>query len=181
MSKGPYDAFLSYRHADKDWVRKTLVPRLESAGLRLCVDYRDFKLGAALLDEMERAVLEYRFTIAVHTKAYSESGFTDLENILADHRSRTAQRSHHGNGNRDRVGCTSCRECGQDDPARQCARQHRQQCAPPHDCGTLPMSVHAEVKAQQFAFAFARRFSARWRRSWALVASRAISGWSRKT
>ena len=86
MSKGPYDAFLSYRHADKDWVRKTLVPRLESAGLRLCVDYRDFKLGAALLDEMERAVLESRFTIAVYTKAYSESGFTDLENILADHR-----------------------------------------------------------------------------------------------
>ena len=86
MSKGPYDAFLSYRHSDKEWVRNTLVPRLEAAGLRLCVDYRDFKLGAALLDEMERGVLESRFTIAVYTQAYSESGFTDLENILADHR-----------------------------------------------------------------------------------------------
>ena len=85
MSAGPYDVFISYRHAEKEWARKTLLPRLEAAGLRACVDFRDFKLGAALLDEMERAVLESRFTVVVLSKAYLESGFTKLEEIMAAH------------------------------------------------------------------------------------------------
>lgn len=87
MSAGPYDIFVSYRQRDPDksWVRKTLLPRLESAGLRACLDYRDFNLGAAIVKEMERAVLESRFTVAVHSPAYAQSGFTDLENVMADY------------------------------------------------------------------------------------------------
>lgn len=86
MSKGPYDAFISYRTPGRNWVKTNLLPRLEAAGLRVCVDYRDFKLGAGLLAEMERGVIESRFTLAVYTRDYDDSGFTDLENIMADHR-----------------------------------------------------------------------------------------------
>ena len=87
MSSGPYDVFLSYRQREPDrtWTRKTLLPRLETAGLRVCIDFRDFNLGAAIVKEMERAVVESRYTVAVLSPAYAESGFTDLENVMADY------------------------------------------------------------------------------------------------
>jgi len=37
-----YDVFISYSHKDEAWVTQTLLPRLEAAGLRVCIDYRDF-------------------------------------------------------------------------------------------------------------------------------------------
>ena len=82
-----YDVFLSYRQRepDKSWVRKTLVPKLEAAGVRVCIDYRDFRLGAALVEEMQRAVLQSRYSVAVLTPAYLRSNFTEFENILAQH------------------------------------------------------------------------------------------------
>ena len=81
----PYDFFVSYRHRepDKSWVRKTLVPALEAKGLRALIDYRDFRLGAALVTEMARAVEESRYTLAVITRAYIQSNFTELENVMA--------------------------------------------------------------------------------------------------
>ena len=81
----PYDFFVSYRHRepDKSWVRKTLVPALESKGLRAFIDYRDFQLGAPLVTEMARAVEESRFTLAVITDNYIKSNFTELENMMA--------------------------------------------------------------------------------------------------
>lgn len=83
-----YDVFLSYRQQepDKAWVRKVLLPRLEKAsGLRACVDYRDFRLGAPLVLEMARAVEQSRYTLAVLSPTYLESNFTELENVLAEH------------------------------------------------------------------------------------------------
>jgi hypothetical protein len=44
------DAFVSYSHADADWVWKWLRPRLEEAGLRLCLDRRDFDVGVPSLE-----------------------------------------------------------------------------------------------------------------------------------
>jgi TIR domain len=41
-----YDVFISYSPADQVWVRGELLPRLEAAGLRVLVDYRDFAIGA---------------------------------------------------------------------------------------------------------------------------------------
>lgn len=81
----PYDFFVSYRQRepDKSWVRKTLVPALEAQGLRALIDYRDFRLGAPLVTEMARAVEESRYTVAVLTRVYLESSFTELENIMA--------------------------------------------------------------------------------------------------
>jgi len=82
-----YDVFLSYRQKepDKTWVRKTLLPKLEAEDLRVCIDYRDFRLGAPIINEMERAVIESRYTLGVLTPSYLESNFTELENILAEH------------------------------------------------------------------------------------------------
>jgi hypothetical protein len=82
-----YDAFISYRQREpgRSWVRNVLVPQLEAAGVRVCADYRCFRLGEPFVTEMERAVEQSRFTVAVLTPAYFESGFTEFENVLADH------------------------------------------------------------------------------------------------
>jgi hypothetical protein len=82
-----YDVFLSYAKDDPQgpWVRQTLRPRLEQAGLRACIDHRDFRLGAARIREIERAVEQSRYTLAVLTPAYVESNFAELESVLAQH------------------------------------------------------------------------------------------------
>lgn len=66
-------------------MRKVLVPRLEAAGLRACIDYRDFRLEAVLIKEMERAVEESKYTLAVLTPTYLQSNFTEFENVIAEH------------------------------------------------------------------------------------------------
>ena len=83
--KFEYDVFVSYRHKDKIWVRKILVPALEKIGIKVFIDYRDFRLGAALVTEMARAVECSRYTLAVLTPGYLQSNFTELESILAEH------------------------------------------------------------------------------------------------
>lgn len=82
-----YDVFLSYRGQDPDrtWVRKTLYPRLKAEGLKVCLDAVDFRLGEPVIHEMERAVTESRYTMAVLTPAYLESTFADFENVIAQH------------------------------------------------------------------------------------------------
>lgn len=82
-----YDVFLSYRHhqPDKTWVRQTLLPWLETENLRVCIDFRDFRLGEPVVLEMSRAVDQSRYTLAVLTPAYLDSNFTELENVLAEH------------------------------------------------------------------------------------------------
>ena len=52
-----YDVFISYSSKDRAWVRGELLTRLEAAGLKVCIDFRDFEPGAPSVTEMERAVL----------------------------------------------------------------------------------------------------------------------------
>ena len=82
-----YDAFISYRQQepDRSWVRGVLVPGLEAAGLRICVDYECFRFGAPLVLEMGRAVEQSRYTLGVLSPAYLDSNFTELENVLSEH------------------------------------------------------------------------------------------------
>ena len=91
-----YDVFLSYRHhePDKTWVRKTLYPKLQEAGVRACIDFRDFRLGEAIITEMERAVIGSRYTLAILTPKYLEGNFAEFENLIAQHLSleESAQR-----------------------------------------------------------------------------------------
>jgi hypothetical protein len=77
-----YDVFISYSHADKTWVKGELLPRLEKAGLKVCLDDRDFRIGAPIVREMERAVLTSRHTIAVLTPAYLSSAWADFEALM---------------------------------------------------------------------------------------------------
>lgn len=82
-----YDVFISYRHLepDRSWVRRELVPRLDEAGLRVCIDVRSFRLGHPIVTEMGRAIEESRYTVAVLTPAFTQSGFTEFETVLAEH------------------------------------------------------------------------------------------------
>jgi hypothetical protein len=82
-----YDVFISYRRKAQDgkWVHKVLVPRLKAEGLRICIDDECFRLGGALIKEIERAVEQSRYTLAILSPAYLESDFADLENLFAEH------------------------------------------------------------------------------------------------
>ncbi|HEX3758841.1 MAG TPA: caspase family protein [Kofleriaceae bacterium] len=81
-----YDAFLSFSQRDPDdraWVISTLVPYLEGAGLKLCLEDRDFQIGAAKLDEIDRAVTTSRYTLAVFSPAYLANTWADYQSVLA--------------------------------------------------------------------------------------------------
>lgn len=84
-----YDVFLSYRHSEPDgsWVRKQLVPALKAAKLKVCFDgdYKCFRAGEPILKSMEKAVIQSRYTVAVLSPDYEDSGFTEIENLLAQH------------------------------------------------------------------------------------------------
>jgi hypothetical protein len=54
------DVFISHNSADQEWVEKWLLPRLEMAGLHVCVESRDFALGRARLENVELAVANSR-------------------------------------------------------------------------------------------------------------------------
>lgn len=77
-----YDVFINYSHRDTDWVTKKLLPSLEEQRLRVCLDFRDFELGASNIIELERAVVESRKTLVVLTPDYLNSQWTEFENIL---------------------------------------------------------------------------------------------------
>ncbi|MEH2163625.1 MAG: TIR domain-containing protein [Nostoc sp.] len=81
-----YDVFISYRakEGDKTWVRKTLLPYLESQGIRVCVDFR-FPLGVPLITSIERAIQKSKYTVIVLSPGYIESGYSEFENLLAQH------------------------------------------------------------------------------------------------
>lgn len=77
-----YDVFISYSHRDKAWVRRELLPRLEGAGLKVCIDTRDFRIGAPIIKEMERAVVTSRHTLLVLTASYLTSAWAEFENLM---------------------------------------------------------------------------------------------------
>jgi hypothetical protein len=79
-----YDVFISYSHRDGEWVRNWLLPRLEleNAGLRVCIDFRDFDIGVPSLVNMERAVEHSRKTLLVLTPNWVESEWTNFEALL---------------------------------------------------------------------------------------------------
>ena len=77
-----YDVFISYSHADQEWVKGWLLPQLEKARLRVCIDFRDFEVGVPVVVNMERAVDRSRHTLLVLTPAWVESEWTTFESLL---------------------------------------------------------------------------------------------------
>lgn len=82
-----YNVFISYSHRDPDksWVRNTLLRELTTQRIGVCIDFQDFRIGFPLVTEMERAVEQSRYTLAVLSDAYLKSGFAEFENILCQH------------------------------------------------------------------------------------------------
>ncbi len=81
-TKFAYDVFISYSSKDKDWVRGELLKRLEAAGLRVCIDSRDFQPGAPSVKEMERAVVTSRKTLLILTPDYLASAWAEFEELM---------------------------------------------------------------------------------------------------
>ena len=81
-----YDVFISYRakEADKAWVRKKLLPYLESKGVRVSIDLK-FQLGVPVITSIERAIQRSRYTLVVLSPAYLESSYAEFERLLATH------------------------------------------------------------------------------------------------
>jgi ABC-type branched-subunit amino acid transport system substrate-binding protein len=79
-----YDVFLSYRHGDPDepWTRD-LRKRLVDAGFKVAFDAVDFFPACTFLEEMERCVKTSRYTGAVISPRYFESGNTQEEAIIS--------------------------------------------------------------------------------------------------
>jgi hypothetical protein len=77
-----YDVFISYSHVQREWVRGQLLPRLKEEGLKVIIDYRDFKIGVPSLVNMERAVDNSRHTLVVLTPAWLASEWTEFESLL---------------------------------------------------------------------------------------------------
>ncbi|MEQ2202471.1 hypothetical protein XENOCAPTIV_002057 [Xenoophorus captivus] len=87
-AKFQYDAFISYSSKDEDWVMGQLVPNLErpdvgAPRLRLCLHHRDFRPGAAVLENIEAAIYSSRHTICVVTRSYLQSEWCSVEFQLA--------------------------------------------------------------------------------------------------
>jgi hypothetical protein len=87
-----YDIFISYSHRDKEWVCNWLLPRLETAEFKVCIDYRDFIAGSTIPQNIERAVTRSRHTLAVLTPAWADSEWSEIESLLARHGDPAARR-----------------------------------------------------------------------------------------
>ena len=78
-----YDVFVSYRHDGEDQrFARDLTAALEADAYRVAIDERDFPANASFLQEMERAIRQSRFTVAVISPRYLESGNTEEEAII---------------------------------------------------------------------------------------------------
>ncbi|MFL6099448.1 MAG: ABC transporter substrate-binding protein [Actinomycetales bacterium] len=78
-----FDAFLSYRHGDPDELfTRELRRRLLDAGFKVALDRLDFFPACTFLEEMERCVRSSRYTVAVISPRYFESGNTTEEAII---------------------------------------------------------------------------------------------------
>ena len=78
-----YDVFISYSHKDEEWVVEALLPGLETAGLKVCIDYRDFAPGKPSRHNMRDACMASAHTLLVMTPAWMASEWTSFENLLS--------------------------------------------------------------------------------------------------
>lgn len=81
-SEYPFDIFISHAPADQEWVDEWLLPRLEAAGLRVAVGYRDFVVGTPMVENIEWAVRSSHRTVVVLTPAWLEDEWNAFEALL---------------------------------------------------------------------------------------------------
>ncbi len=76
-----YDVFVSYSHADEQWVWDELWPKLERAGLKIG-DNREFELGAPRIVNIERAIEASRKVLLILTPDWIASEWANFESLL---------------------------------------------------------------------------------------------------
>ncbi|MEK6261896.1 MAG: TIR domain-containing protein [Planctomycetota bacterium] len=74
-----FDVFISYSSKDKVWVRGELLKRIEKAGLKAFIDFRDFTRGAPSIQECERGAKRCPKTLIVLTPDYLKSEWGEFE------------------------------------------------------------------------------------------------------
>jgi hypothetical protein len=79
-----YDAYVSYvdKEPDVTWVWDTLVPRLETVGLRVAVSGDVEEPGVARVVNIERGIRQAKRTVVVLSDAYLADNMADFENVL---------------------------------------------------------------------------------------------------
>ena len=78
-----YDVFLSYRHEEPDRTfARELLALLEADGYRVAIDERDFRVNESFLAEMERCIRESRYTVAILSSRYLQSGNCEEEAVI---------------------------------------------------------------------------------------------------
>ncbi|MBD3340650.1 MAG: TIR domain-containing protein [Candidatus Lokiarchaeota archaeon] len=85
MNKTPYyyDIFISYSHKNQDWVYTHLLKRLEREDFRICIDFRDFRIGAPLIKEMERAIIQSKKILLIFSPEYLSGEWTEFECVIS--------------------------------------------------------------------------------------------------
>ena len=84
----PYDAFIAYDKHDVNFVKQYLIPQLEiedseDSALKLMVHHRDFELGAAIQDNIIKAIEESRKTVLVLSSSFLKSKWCNYEVEIA--------------------------------------------------------------------------------------------------
>src|SRR5262245_50110775 len=78
-----FDVFVSYCAADNDWVCVELVPRLAKVRLRVAIETDTFIYGVPYLENVERAVRNSRFTIAVISPDWLTDRLANYTQVMA--------------------------------------------------------------------------------------------------
>lgn len=74
-----YDVFVSHAHSDERWAWAELIPRLERAGLRVCVHSRDWVVGEPIPQQIARSVAASRRTLLLLSRHFIQSSWSLLE------------------------------------------------------------------------------------------------------
>lgn len=83
-----YDAYVVYCEADEKWVIRTLVPKLESEGLQLCIPDREFRVGADRCSEIESAFQESRKIVVILSNDFAKNEWCLWQEHLVEERLR---------------------------------------------------------------------------------------------
>jgi hypothetical protein len=79
-----YDLFVAYADADASWVQGCLLPSLGLPPGR-SITKHDFRLGAALVSEFERAITQSRFTVLVLSPEYLRDEWANFQELIASY------------------------------------------------------------------------------------------------
>ena len=78
------ELFVAYAESDSEWVHGFLLPEL-GLDRQSVLTPQDFRPGAAVVEELERAVVTARLTVLVLSRAFAASQWSVFAELLASH------------------------------------------------------------------------------------------------